>query len=101
ARTPGLVPREQLPYANVITRAVGMGDGRPDVFTERVKAGDVLLVCTDGLVERLEAEAIRRVLASALVEEACAVLVEEAYLLGGKDNITAIVVRVEEDEEDL
>jgi serine/threonine protein phosphatase PrpC len=98
ARTPGLVPREQFPYANVITRAVGMGDGKPDVFTEPLRRGDVFLLCTDGLVEKLAPEAIAAVLGSTDPHEACSTLVEEAFLLGGRDNITAVVVRVLDDE---
>ena len=86
-------PKSEFPYANVITRAVGMPDAQPDLLRDALRAGDTYLLCTDGLVEKVDEAMIAGVLASAAPEEACRALVEAAYARGGRDNITAIVVR--------
>jgi serine/threonine protein phosphatase PrpC len=90
-----LPDRGSCGFANVITRALGMPASEPDLAHERLHVNDTYLLCTDGLVERLEDSAIASELA-APPAVACPLLVERAYELGGKDNITAIVVRVVE-----
>lgn len=85
------------PYRHVITNV--LGGPRPGVQVEMHKldleAGDVVLLCSDGLTEMVpEAR-----LATLLWEEqddprrACERLVAEANERGGKDNITALVAR--------
>jgi PPM family protein phosphatase len=86
--------KEECGYGNVITRALGMESGaRPDLRREPLRSGDVYLLCTDGLTEKLSdvriAELLRRP-----VREACTALVEEAFAGGGRDNITVVVVAV-------
>ncbi len=88
-----LPPREQFPYANVITRALGTGEAVPDLRTEALRAGDVYLLCTDGLTEKLPPERMAQLLALPSAPAARA-LVDEAYARGGKDNITAVVLAV-------
>lgn len=90
-----LPDRASCGFANVITRALGMGAAEPDLGSEGLQAGDTYLLCTDGLVERLDDSAIAWQLA-APPSRACPLLVERAYELGGRDNITAVVVRVVE-----
>jgi serine/threonine protein phosphatase PrpC len=87
--------RASCGYANVITRALGMPASEPDLAHEPLQVGDTYLLCTDGLVERLDDGAIASLLAGPPAW-ACPQLVERAYELGGRDNITAIVVRVVE-----
>jgi serine/threonine protein phosphatase PrpC len=87
-------PKEECGYGNVITRALGMESApRAEVRREPLYAGDVYLLCTDGLTERLSPERLAALLARPAAE-ACGALVEEAFTSGGRDNITAIVVRV-------
>jgi serine/threonine protein phosphatase PrpC len=89
-----LPPRAQFPHANVVTRALGMdGDLLPELRREPLRAGDVYLLCSDGLTEAMEPDQIRALLALA-PGDACDALVHEAWALGGRDNITAVVVRV-------
>ena len=90
-----LPSRGNCGFANVITRALGMPASEPDLTHEPLRAGDTYLLCTDGLVERLDDGVIASELA-APPDLACRQLVERAYDLGGRDNITAIVVRVVE-----
>ncbi len=66
----------------------------PDVVVEALRAGDVLLLCTDGLTEGVSDARMRDVLATMAVGEACEALVHEAFENGGRDNITAVVIRV-------
>lgn len=89
------VPRSSFPYRNVILRALGMeGDGNPDLRVEQARAGDVYLLCSDGLSDPVTEDTMTSVLASMSAEEACTALVHEAYEQGGQDNITAVVVRL-------
>lgn len=89
-------PLEQFPHRNVITRALGMnGDVKVDVETERLRPGDVLLLCTDGLVETVSDDRIAAVLSTHDPQHAVDTLVDEAFAGGGHDNITAIVLRAE------
>ena len=88
-----LPPKDRCPFAHVITRALGMSDeSGPDLSTTALRRGDVFLLCTDGLSEPLPETRIAELLALP-PEAACEAMVREAYDAGGKDNITAVVVR--------
>lgn len=94
ARVPDLMPRDQCPFANVITRALGItGDVQPSLRTELVRPGDTFLLCTDGLSNRVPPALLAEVLSALPPEEACARLTREAFDRGEKDNITAVVLR--------
>jgi len=87
--------RMELPR-NVITRALGMSDiVMVDLSSHALKAGDVFVLCSDGLSGMIsDAEILGTVQASRTVEGACRALVALANEHGGDDNITAVVVRV-------
>jgi PPM family protein phosphatase len=91
----GMAPPDaaQFQWRHVVTRALGTTSGEPEVQCDRIVHGDVFLLCTDGLSEVLEPEAIAWMLA-APAEVACRTLVDAAYAAGSRDNISAIVVRV-------
>ncbi len=98
----GIISPEQArshPLRNVVTRALG---GRSelvvDVQSRRVKAGDLLLLCSDGLTTMVPDVDIARILASADGEVARAAqsLVDEANERGGEDNITVLLLRFED-----
>lgn len=87
--------RSEFAYGHVITRALGMASSaQPDLRSEPVLPGDLFLLCTDGLIERLDTGSIRAALIELPSPQVCRQLVEQAFERGGKDNITAIVVRV-------
>jgi len=88
----GMQPDAAFPWRHVITRALGMPNAEPDVQRAAVRAGDVYLVCSDGLYEPLEPADIAALLVGA-PEAACRALVDAAYAAGSRDNISAIVVR--------
>ena len=90
--TPDLPSRRDFPYSNVITRALGIS-GKADVMTIDLRPGDLYLLCTDGLCETMETAEMARILTSHTFDDACRVLVEAAYTSGGRDNITAVLVK--------
>jgi serine/threonine protein phosphatase PrpC len=87
---------DDFPYKNVVTRALGTPTSAPDVRTLEVAAGDVYLLCSDGLTEGLSAARLAALLGQGgPAEVTCRTLVDEAFAAGSRDNISAIVVRVE------
>lgn len=94
---------ENSPYRNVITRSVGMeGALSVDVFTETLRANDVVLLCSDGLSGYLDGPKLVPYLEQARrfsPSEAALALVDAANDAGGRDNISALllVVRAVED----
>lgn len=79
---------------HVITKAVGAGSrAEPDYWMLPAKAGDRLLVCSDGLSREVGFDRLRDVLTEEAAPDAAAVrLVHEALLHGGRDNVTVIVI---------
>jgi protein phosphatase len=97
----GLLTLEQArthPYSNVITRCVGANEEViPDLYFGTLQAGDVLLLASDGLTGMLEDEQLAAILRGQGTPEAWVTrMISDANRRGGLDNITAIVVRVEE-----
>jgi serine/threonine protein phosphatase PrpC len=88
----GMAPGDAWPWRHVVTRALGTPTGEPDVRLDPLRAGDVFLLCTDGLSEVLAPTTIARLLAQP-AEAACRALVDAAYAAESRDNISAIVVR--------
>jgi serine/threonine protein phosphatase PrpC len=90
-----LPPKREFAMANVITRALGMGeDVVPEVASDAAREGDVFLICSDGLVEAVTDEQIEQVLGAASPGAVASFLVDEAYRRGGRDNITVLVLRI-------
>lgn len=96
----GLLTPEQArvhPYSNVITRCVGAGsEVVPDLYFGQLRAGDVLLLASDGLTGMLEDEQLARILSDPQGPQAWVDrMITEANRRGGLDNITTIVVKIE------
>lgn len=85
-------------YSNVITRAIGTApDTEPDTRREKLAVGDVFLLCSDGLSGVVKDREIARVLSgSEELLDKCRELVRLANEGGGPDNISTVLVRVEE-----
>ena len=82
---------------NVITRSLGTQiEVEVDVFQEQMQEGDTLVLCSDGLSGLISDEELRRIVDQFVPQESVYHLVERANENGGPDNITAIVVRVQE-----
>ncbi|MCC7072769.1 MAG: cyclic nucleotide-binding domain-containing protein [Deltaproteobacteria bacterium] len=88
------------PYANVITRAVGIQSTvRADTLLFDILPGDTLLLCSDGLSKHVESmDEIGRLLSAGGPAQAAQRLVDLANERGGADNITALVLRAETDQ---
>lgn len=88
------------PDKNIITRAIGAKeDVEIDFFEYRLKKGDIILMCTDGLSNMVEDEVIFQIVKSSRdVVEAVERLIERANSNGGSDNIGVIVAEPFADE---
>lgn len=86
------------PYANVITRCVGSSeDVVPDLYLGTLEAQDLVLLASDGLTGMIDDEELRDILLSELdLEPKVDTLITSANRRGGLDNITTILVRIEE-----
>ncbi len=86
------------PWRNVVTRALSGGDD-PEVDVEdlTLAAGDRWLLCSDGLFSVVPDERIREILeGGGPLEVLCERLIEEANRGGGPDNITVLVLQVDD-----
>lgn len=83
-----------------ITRFMGMPHpAAVDTFLIAVEPGDTLLFCSDGLHGMLEDEQIFTILnREEDPQAACRALIDAANEAGGKDNISAVCVRIDGDE---
>ena len=76
-----------------VTRALGLRDAvEVDIYTTRLMAGDRLLLCTDGVHDHLESEAVLTRLFQMDLPDAPLAAIGHARRRGGKDNATAIFV---------
>jgi protein phosphatase len=84
------------PQRNVILQAVGQKEKIRVVFTEHtLQDGDRILICSDGLYGMLEHSEIEELLAQDLPAAAIAAqLIKRSNDQGGRDNITALVVKL-------
>jgi protein phosphatase len=98
----GVISADQArghPLRNVVTRALG---GKPDLLVDmqlhKMKQGDVLLLCSDGLTTMVPDDEIARVLVEAGGElpRGAKALVAEANARGGEDNITVVLIQFQE-----
>jgi protein phosphatase len=87
---------EDHPQRSIITRALGPEpEVEVDLQTVPAQAGDVFLICSDGLTTMLGDEQIGRLLARATsMQSAVRALVDEANRAGGRDNITVVAFRL-------
>jgi len=81
---------------NVITRALGVDSNvEVDIKTVRVREGDIFLLCTDGLHGMASDLEIKQlILSEPDLDKSCQALIDLANANGGKDNVTATLVRV-------
>lgn len=87
---------EDHPQRSIITRALGPEpEVEVDLQTVPAQAGDVFLICSDGLTSMLDDEHIGRLLARATsMQNAVRALIDEANRAGGRDNISVITFKV-------
>ena len=85
------------PHRSILSRALGTeARAKIDEFTVDLLPGDVLLLCSDGLSGPVADDALLLALTRSDPQAAAERLILEARRQGGPDNITAVVVRVDE-----
>jgi len=98
AARPEMTDEELAGFAhrNVVMRSLGSKEElEPDVYVNKVAAGDVYMLCTDGLWGSVSDAKIASILNSTSdIEAACQLLVDAANEAGGPDNITVLLVRL-------
>ena len=90
--------KSELPK-NVITRALGMQEHvSVDLQGDDASVGDCYILCSDGLSGMIEdSEILEIVSQSPNIEDACRRLIALANEHGGEDNITAVLVKIEDE----
>jgi PPM family protein phosphatase len=96
----GMVTEEEvrlLPAKNLVTRALGAGtDVEPEIHDHDLAAGDVLLLCSDGLTEMVGPYEVAGLMNACLPDlaETARRLVDMANEAGGRDNTSVVLVHV-------
>ena len=99
----GRLRKEELwnhPKRNIITRSLGATravESEIDIYKLDVKAGDLLLLCSDGLTDYVREEKIKQILNSfsfETPEKLCEKLFREAIHNETRDNVSIIIVKV-------
>jgi serine/threonine protein phosphatase PrpC len=84
-------------YKNAVTRAVGVYSSvEVDTFDFDILPGDRFLICSDGLYAYLDETELPDQLAELEINAVPEVLIARANAAGGHDNITAVVIRVDD-----
>ncbi|MBC8161320.1 MAG: Stp1/IreP family PP2C-type Ser/Thr phosphatase [Roseiflexaceae bacterium] len=96
----GQITAEQArthPQRNMLYRSIGTDPSvEVDTRTEQIDAGDVILLCSDGLFGHVRDDELARVVIEQdNPERACITLIDLANRRGGSDNISVVIIRVE------
>ena len=87
------------PKRNLIYRSLGSATEELiiDLFEEEARPGDLLLLCSDGLWEKIRTPEMVAILQSSTeLDQICQQLVQRANDHGGEDNITVVLARCED-----
>lgn len=100
----GLITPEQAATSsikNLVTRALGVDESvLLDVNEHTVQAGDIYLLCSDGLSDMMDDAAIAKIVSADLALEQKAVqLIDLANENGGRDNISVLLIELQETPE--
>jgi PPM family protein phosphatase len=98
----GLITPEEAKYSqnkNLVTKALGIDPSvEPELHVHETRPEDVYLLCSDGLNDMVDDEEIRLTLITLQSNPALTVqqLVQAANDAGGRDNVSAMLIRVAE-----
>ena len=98
----GLITPEQAAFSankNLVTRAVGVEDTvLLEVNEHKVLAGDIYMMCSDGLSDMISHEGMAEILfGSDTLEQKAKQLIDAANAGGGRDNISCVLIAANED----
>ena len=87
------------PHRNKLTQYLGISPQeltiRPYHYKTKARPGDLFLLCSDGITDMLEDSEIENILKQKKTEKAIVTeLIDKAMKKGGRDNITAMVLRI-------
>lgn len=89
------------PQKNMLLQAIGVEEQiKTDIIEFNVQAGDILLLCSDGLSDMLHDAEIAAVLAQNNLNEAAEILIKKSLENGGRDNVSFILIALVAAEED-
>jgi len=92
----GVAPEIAGKFSHMLTRCLGYEshNARPDIHFVRLKPGDQILICTDGLTDMVSDTHIAECIDNAKSAQfACDALIKLALDGGGRDNVTAVLAR--------
>lgn len=96
----GLITEEEAKnhqLKNIITRSVGVQEEvETDTIVWKVQKNDIYLLCSDGLSNMLSNKEMQDIVSSTDTETASRALVDLANERGGDDNISVILIRIDE-----
>lgn len=82
-------------FRHMLTRAMGVHETvAPDICEIPLFRGDVIVISSDGLSDKVSPEEIRDIVGNEKPDKACRALVDLANARGGDDNITVIVLKM-------
>lgn len=85
-------------FRGVVTRAIGtVEEIEPEKTNMQIQAGDVYLICSDGLTRMVPDAGIRKILtdlAGQPLQQRADALVDAANAAGGDDNVTSLLIEV-------
>ena len=89
---------ERHPDRNRLTRAIGVEPAVEADYSElRLEPGDTLLLCSDGLYNMMDPVTLRECLRQSLTQGDAQCLIDAANAMGGRDNITAVIITLEDE----
>ena len=84
-----------LPHKHILTQSVGFhGPVEPDTTTRAIESGDIFILCSDGMTDPLDDDAIEKLVKDTPVDVLADSLVEAALQAGTEDNVTVVAVGI-------
>lgn len=88
------------PRKNIITRALGTDHHvAGDLYLHKVVPGEFLLLCSDGLSNELQDSELQALVLGGPPEEGCQRLIDAALARGARDNVTAVLIYMQDTAE--
>jgi serine/threonine protein phosphatase PrpC len=85
----------KLEFQNGLTRALGLDDGlRVDYRDGDIQIGDTIVLTSDGVHGALKPHVLHELAEQGAAQEACEALIAKALSSGGRDNATALIIRI-------
>lgn len=95
ALDPDGAERLGVQFRHMLTRAIGIEEMvKPDICEIQCFRGDILVISSDGLSDKVSSEEILGVVNEEQPNRACRLLVDLANERGGDDNVTVIVLKI-------